>query len=94
MKFLTLIIITILFSGCATNHWQYRAWQINRNPIYVNYDCKGRTRILIDEMNQEGVDFQVIHGFYAGHPHRWIEIEKEIIDPSIPNGLRRLYVRG
>lgn len=80
-----------IFKYIKTNHWQNVARKMIINERYKDYDCKGRTQTLINQMPD---DAKIVHGAYNGNPHRWIVYNEKIIEGCIKNYDEKLYKKS
>jgi hypothetical protein len=93
LKIYSLILFSILLSSCAATrtYWQYESEALYYS-LPKDWDCKRRVGHLHDELRKDKIPHYVVHGFYKGNPHRWIELENGIIlDPTILRPVKRHY---
>ena len=87
-----LILLAIIVSGCATprTYWQYEAEAIYHH-LPMGTGCKKRVAYLSNEIKEP---HYVVHGWYRDKPHRWIEKDGVILEPSRLNYSKRHYEVG
>lgn len=80
MKKLFIIFTIVFLAGCSK-------WQLASDRIYLatpeQYDCRYRVWKLSKKLWRANEDFAEVYGWHEGVPHKWIEKDGKILDPSI-----------
>ena len=96
---LSSLVVAVLFyiflavNGCAFKKYDKWDWEAS-DILYHSPDvwkCVERSRELSRRLVDYGIAHSIVHGYYQGKPHAWIEIGGKIYDPSVINSSYEFY---
>ena len=94
------ILLTI--NGCTTYNLsgyrrvdKYDWWDYETGRLYYSlpntWKCVQRAEYLSEMLQRAKVNHYVVCGLYKGKCHRWVEIGRKILDPSVIKTNESLY---